>query len=80
MSRQLVRSLLAGALLGLVVALLLRAAIMNTPVQIPSHRFFWQALLLSFGGGLSGLALSAVTALLRDNPESDYHRKPLRRR
>lgn len=76
MSRRLLRATLAGALLGLVVALLLRAAILNTPVQIPPHRFVWQALLLALGGGLAGLALSAVTALQAANPDPAYHRRP----
>lgn len=73
MSRRLLRATLAGALLGLVVALLLRAAILNTPVQIPPHRFVWQALLLALGGGLAGLALSAVSALQAANPDPAYH-------
>jgi hypothetical protein len=78
LSRRLLRATLAGALLGLVVALLLRAAILNTPVQMSPHRFVWQALLLALGGGLAGLALSAVTALQATNPDPAYHR-PRRR-
>jgi hypothetical protein len=78
-SRRVVRALLIGALAGVVVALLLRAAIQNTPVQIPPHRFLWQLLLLAFAGGLSGLALSTVSALQASNPEPDYHRKRRRR-
>lgn len=73
MSRRLVRALLLGALAGLGVALLLRAAILNTPVQIPPHRLFWQAVLLALGGALAGLGLSAVAALQAANPDPAYH-------
>lgn len=73
MSRLLVRASMGGALLGLVVAQLLRVALINTPVQIPPNRFAWQALLLALAGGLAGFALSAVKKLLAANPDPEYH-------
>lgn len=73
MSRRLVRALLLGALAGLGVALLLRAAILHSPVQIPPHRLFWQVLLLALGGAVAGLGLSAVAALQEANPDPAYH-------
>lgn len=83
MIRRLLRASGLGALVGMGVALLLRAAILNTPVQVPAHRFGWQLLALALAGGLTGLALSGVSALQASNPEPDYHRRrprPPRRR
>jgi hypothetical protein len=64
----------AGALLGVVVAFLLRALILNTPVQIPPHRFGWQLFTLALAGGLAGLALSSVIGLQASNPDPSYRR------
>jgi hypothetical protein len=64
----------AGALLGVVVAFLLRALILNTPVQIPPHRFGWQLFTLALAGGLAGLALSSVIGLQASNPDPTYRR------
>ena len=75
MIRRVLRATVAGALSGLAVALLLHAVILNTPVQIPPHRFGWQLFSLGLAGGIAGLALSSVIALQATNPEPDYHRK-----
>ena len=75
MIRRVVQATVAGALSGLAVALLLHAVILNTPVQIPPHRFGWQLFSLGLAGGIAGLALSSVIALQATNPEPDYHRK-----
>ncbi len=64
----------AGALLGVVVAFLLRALILNTPVQIPPHRFGWQLFTLALAGGMAGLALSSVIGLQASNPDPSYRR------
>ena len=64
----------AGALQGVVVALLLRALILNTPVQVPPHRFGWQLFTLALAGGLAGLALSSVIGLQASNPDPSYRR------
>ncbi|MEB3262399.1 MAG: hypothetical protein VKK94_05500 [Cyanobacteriota bacterium] len=79
MIQRLLRATLAGSLLGLVVALLLHAAIRNTPVQIPPHRFGWQVFTLALAGGLAGLALSSVIALQASNSDPSYHRGRSRR-
>ena len=75
MIRRVLRATVAGVLSGLAVALLLHAVILNTPVQIPPHRFGWQLFSLGLAGGIAGLALSSVIALQATNPEPDYHRK-----
>jgi len=62
----------AGALLGVVVALLLHAAIRNTPVQIPPQRLAWGLFSLTLSGAIAGLALSSVIALQARNPDPDY--------
>lgn len=74
MIRRVLRATVAGALTGVAVALLLHLAILNTPVQIPPHRFGWQLFTLGLAGGIAGLALSCVIALQDANPEPDYHR------
>lgn len=79
MKARLLVATLAGALAGAAIALLLHIAILNTPVQVPPHRFFWQLGLTALGGGLAGLALRAVTIMKNASPEADYHRKPERR-
>jgi hypothetical protein len=62
----------AGALLGVAVALLLHAAIRNTPVQIPPQRLAWGLFSLSLSGAIAGLALSSVIALQARNPDPAY--------
>jgi hypothetical protein len=69
-----VGSLVGGALLGLVVGLLLRAAIQRTATPLAPDRAFWQLLLLSLSGGLVGFALSTVSLLAANNPDPEYHR------
>lgn len=73
-TRRVVWSLVAGVLLGLAVALLLQAAIQRTATPLPPQRALWQLVLLGFAGGLSGFALSTVSALQASNPDPDYHR------
>ncbi len=80
--RRVLAALLAGALLGAALALLLQAAIARTATPLSPARALWQLWLLAFAGGLSGFALSTVTALQDANPDPDYHRlrrpRPLR--
>ena len=78
LSRQLVGSLLMGAVAGSAVALLLRAAESNTPAVIPADRLFWQWLLLTLGGAIAGLALRAVVELQARSNEPDYQRSKRR--
>jgi hypothetical protein len=80
MSRRLVAALLAGGLLGLVVAWLLQAVIARTAAPLSPERALWQQLLLAVAGGLSGFALSAVSALQAADPEAGYPRRRRRRR
>ncbi len=80
MIRRILRSTLVGSLAGVGVALLLHAAILNTPVQIPPHRFGWQVFTLGLAGAIAGLALSSVIALKASNPDPSYHRKDPPRR
>ena len=76
---RILRSTAIGALVGVGVALLLHAVILNTPVQIPPHRFGWQVFTLGLAGGIAGLALSSVIALQTSNPDPGYpHKRPLR--
>ena len=75
MIRRVLRATVAGALIGIGVALLLHLAILNTPVQIPPHRFGWQLFTLGLAGAIAGLGLSSVIALKASNPEPDYHHK-----
>jgi len=72
-------TLLAGALLGAALALLLQAAISRTATPLSPARALWQLWLLTFAGGLSGFALSTVTELQASNPDPEYKR-PRRRR
>ncbi|MEB3306849.1 MAG: hypothetical protein VKK98_01725 [Cyanobacteriota bacterium] len=74
------RATLAGALLGMGLALLLRILILNTPVQIPPQRFGWQLFTLSLAGGLAGLALSSVIALRASSSDPAYRRPRSNRR
>jgi hypothetical protein len=76
--RLVLRATVAGALTGVAVALLLHLAILNTPVQIPPHRFGWQLFTFGLAGAIAGMGLSSVIALKATNPEPDYHRKPKR--
>lgn len=79
MIRRILRSTAIGALVGVAVALLLHALILNTPVQIPPHRFGWQVFTLGLAGGIAGLALSSVIALQASNPDPSYrHKRSLR--
>jgi hypothetical protein len=73
--RSVLRATVAGALIGIAVALLLHLAILNTPVQIPPHRFGWQLFSFGLAGGIAGLALSSVIALQATNPDAEDHRK-----
>ena len=73
-TRRVLAALLAGALLGVVLALLLQAAIARTTMPLSPVRALWQLCLLAFAGGLSGFALSTVTALQAANPDPEYHR------
>ncbi len=75
MIRRVLRATVAGTLTGVAVALLLHLVILNTPVQIPPHRFGWQLFSFGLAGGIAGLALSSVIALQATNPEAEYHRK-----
>jgi len=74
MNRRVLAALLAGALLGAAVALLLQAAIARTVVPLSPARALWQVFLLAFAGGLAGFALSTVAALQAADPDPDYHR------
>ncbi len=88
MNHRVLAALLGGALLGAALALLLQAAIARTATPLTPARALWQLVLLAFSGGLSGLALSTVTALQASIPDPDYHRPrrprqhrpPIRRR
>ena len=75
-NRRVLAALLAGALLGAAVALLLQAAMARTATPLSPLRALWQLGLLAVAGGLSGFALSTVTAMQAADPE--YHR-PRRR-
>ncbi len=75
MIRKVLRSTAAGALVGVVVALLLHAAILNTPVQVPPNRFGWQLFSFGLAGALAGLALSSVIGLRASNPDPEYQRR-----
>ena len=75
MIKRVMRSTVVGALVGVGIALLLHAVILNTPVQIPPHRFGWQLFTLGLAGAIAGLALSSVIALQASNPDPSYHRK-----
>lgn len=78
-TRRVLTTLLAGALLGAALALLLQAAISRTATPLSPARALWQLWLLTFAGGLSGFALSTVTELQASNPDPEYKR-PRRRR
>lgn len=80
MRRRWLAALLGGALLGAAVAVLLQVALARTATPLPPERAFWQVLLLSGAGGLSGFALSAVSALQEANPDAAYHQPRRRRR
>ena len=73
-TRQVLAALIVGALLGAVLAWLLQAAIARTTTPLSPARALWQLCLLAFAGGLSGFALSTITALQAANPDPDYHR------
>lgn len=73
-NRRVLAALLAGALLGVVLALLLQAAIARSTMPLSQARALWLLCLLTFAGGLSGFALSTVRALQAANPDPDYHR------
>jgi hypothetical protein len=73
-NRRVLAALVVGALLGAALALLLQAAIARTTTPLSPARALWQLCLLAFAGGLSGFALSIVTALQASNPDPDYHR------
>ena len=78
MIRRVLRATAAGALGGVGVALLLHAVILNTPVQIPPHRFGWQLFTMGLAGAIAGFALSCVSALQASNPEPEYRHRSLR--
>ncbi len=78
MIRQVLHATAAGALVGVGVALLLHAVILNTPVQIPPHRFGWQLFTMGLAGAIAGFALSCVSALQAANPEPEYRHRSLR--
>lgn len=59
-NRRVLAALLAGALLGTALALLLQATIARTATPLSPARALWQLWLLTFAGGLSGFALSTV--------------------
>ena len=88
MTRRVLTALLAGAVLGAALALLLQAALSRTATPLSPARALWQLWLLTFAGGLSGFALSTVTELQASNPDPEYNRprrqrplrSPLRRR
>ncbi|MEB3200001.1 MAG: hypothetical protein VKK62_05700 [Synechococcaceae cyanobacterium] len=82
MRRRVLGALLAGAGLGALLALLLQVAISRTATPLPPLRAQWQLALLSLAGGLSGFAISTVSALRAANPDPAYHRErqPLRGR
>ena len=73
-NRRVLAALLAGALLGTALALLLQATIARTATPLSPARAFWQLWLLTFAGGLSGFALSTVRELQASNPDPAYHR------
>ncbi len=77
-NRRVLAALLAGALLGAAVALLLQAAMARTATPLSPLRALWQLGLLAVAGGLSGFALSTVTAMQAADPDPEYHR-PRRR-
>jgi hypothetical protein len=77
-NRRVLAALLAGALLGAAVALLLQATMARTVTPLSPLRALWQLGLLALAGGLSGFALSTVTALQAADPDPEYHR-PRRR-
>lgn len=54
-----------GGLVGLSVALFLRALILNTPAQVRPTTFYWWFVLLSAAGALWGLATQSMKQLER---------------
>jgi hypothetical protein len=56
---------LVGGLVGLSVALFLRALILNTPAQVRPTTFYWWFVLLSSAGALWGLATQSMKQLER---------------
>ncbi len=73
--RAVVRTGLLGAAVGLVVALLLRAVIQQSTVDLSRAGQFWLLVLLVGGGAAAGLALEAVAQLQADNPDPAYHQR-----
>jgi hypothetical protein len=66
---------LVGGLLGLSVALFLRALILNTPAQVRPTTFYWWFVLLSAAGALWGLATQSMKQLERIQ---GYRPRPLK--
>ncbi|MGB5136231.1 MAG: hypothetical protein WBN89_13760 [Prochlorococcaceae cyanobacterium] len=56
---------LVGGVIGLSVALFLRALILNTPAQVRPTTFYWWFVLFSAAGALWGLATQTMKQLER---------------
>lgn len=56
---------LVGGLIGLSVALFLRALVLNTPAQVRPSTFYWWFVLFSAAGALWGLATQSMKQLQR---------------
>ncbi|WP_411871898.1 hypothetical protein [Vulcanococcus limneticus] len=70
--RAVVRTGLLGAGVGLTVALLLRAVIRQSTVELSGASQFWLLVLLVGGCATAGLALEAVHQLQEGNPDQAY--------
>lgn len=74
--RAVVRTGLLGAGVGLTVALLLRAVIRQSTVELSGPSQFWLLVLLVGGCATAGLALEAVRQLQLGTPDPAYrHRR-----
>ncbi|WP_411876148.1 hypothetical protein [Vulcanococcus limneticus] len=70
--RAVVRTGLLGGGVGLTVALLLRAVIRQSTVELSNASQFWLLVLLVAGCATGGLALEAVRQLQESNPDPAY--------
>lgn len=64
---------LVCGVLGVAVALFMRAIVAHTPVEVSSYTLFWFTVVLGGFGVAAGMALEAVRQLQATNPEPEYH-------
>ncbi len=78
--RQVLLAGLIGSGLGAVVALLLHAVVLNTPVEVSARTFVIYFVIFCAFGAVAGLTLEVVRQLQVRNPDPAYHRYPRQRR